>query len=101
MKITRTSEPTRTERTQPGAGGAKRSSGSAAKPASGGAASVQLSDMSTRLSQLESQFPQSSFDVSKVNEIRSAITDGRYQVNAGAVADKLIASAAQLAGRKA
>jgi negative regulator of flagellin synthesis FlgM len=101
MKITRTTEPTRSERTQPTAGGAARSSGTAAKPAASTAASVQLSDMSTRLSQLETQFSQSSFDASKVGDVRSAITEGRYQVNAGAVADKLIASAAQLAGRKA
>jgi len=107
MKITRTTEATRAERTQPTAGGAARSSGAAAKPAAGAStsasasASVQLSDMSTRLSQLESQFSQSSFDAGKVTEVRNAISEGRYQVDAGAVADKLLASAAQLAGRKA
>ena len=103
MKITRTTEPTRAERTQPSTtGGAARSTGAATQstPSSSGA-SVQLSGQSTRLSQLETQFPQSSFDAAKVSEIRSAIADGRYQVNAGAVADKLLASAAQLAGRKA
>src|ERR1700724_3844852 len=94
MKITRTSEPTRAERTQPSAGGAPRSTGVATQAAAS-------SSQSTRLNQLETQFPQSSFDAAKVSEIRSAIADGRYQVNAGAVADKLLASAAQLAGRKA
>ena len=101
MKITRTSEPTRAERTQPNAGGAARSSGTAAKPAESSTGRVQLSDLSTRLNQLETQFSQSSFDVNKVGDVRSAIAEGRYQVNAGAVADKLLASAAQLAGRKA
>jgi anti-sigma28 factor (negative regulator of flagellin synthesis) len=35
-----------------------------------------------------------------VSEIRAAIADGRYQINTGVIADKLIASASQLAGRK-
>ncbi len=100
MKITRTSEPTRAERTQPNAGGAARSTAAAAQPA-GNAGRVQLSELSNRLNQLETQFPQGSFDAQKVSEIRNAIAEGRYQVNAGAVADKLIATAAQLAGRKA
>jgi len=100
MKITRTSEPTRAERTQPNAGGPARSTGTAAQPAAGPSARVQLSDLSNRLSQLETQFSQGSFDAQKVSEVRSAIAEGRYQVNAGAVADKLLASAAQLAGRK-
>jgi negative regulator of flagellin synthesis FlgM len=101
MKITRTSEATRPERTQPNAGGTSRSSGAAAQPATSSSGRVQLSDQSARLNQLETQFSQSSFDVNKVTEIRSAIAEGRYQVNAGVVADKLLASAAQLAGRKA
>jgi negative regulator of flagellin synthesis FlgM len=104
MKITRTSEPTRAERAQPKAGSTSRSSGAAAQPTSGSGSSsstqVQLSDQSNRLNQLETQFSQSSFDAAKVSEVRAAISEGRYQVNAGAVADKLIASAAQLTGRK-
>jgi negative regulator of flagellin synthesis FlgM len=100
MKITRTSEPTRADRTRPSAGGA-RSTAASGQPAAADSARVQLSQQSSLLNQLESQFPQSSFDAAKVSEIRSAITSGSYQVNAGVVADKLIASAAQLAGRKA
>ena len=100
MKINRTTEPTRAERTAPSAGGAVRSTGAASQPASSDGGRVQLSDLSNRLSQLETQFPQASFDAAKVSEIRTAISEGRYQVNAGAVADKLLASAAQLAGRK-
>jgi negative regulator of flagellin synthesis FlgM len=101
MKITRTSEPTRTDRTQPSAGGASRSTGTASQPAATDSGRVQLSQQSSLLSRLETQFPDSSFDSAKVSEVRSAIAEGRYQVNSGAVADKLIATAAQLAGRKA
>jgi negative regulator of flagellin synthesis FlgM len=104
MKITKTADPARTERTQPNAGSSTRSTtGAATQPAassSGDSARVQLSEASSRLSQLETQFSQSGFDAAKVSEIRAAIAEGRYQVNAGAVADKLISTAAQLAGRK-
>ena len=100
MKITRTTEATRTERTQPNSGGTARTSGTAAKPSAGSGASVRLSELG-RLSQLESQFAEAPIDAAKVSEVRSAISEGRYQVNAGAIADKLLASAADLAGRKA
>ncbi len=103
MKITRTTEPTRAERAQPSTGSAARSTGAAPQPAtsnSGDSGRVQLSDLSSRLNQLESQFSQSSFDAAKVSEVRAAITEGRYQVNASVVADKLLASAAQLASRR-
>jgi negative regulator of flagellin synthesis FlgM len=102
MKITKTADPARTERTRPNAGSAARTTSTATPAAgsSGDSGRVQLSDLSNRLSQLETQFPQSSFDAAKVSEIRAAIAEGRYQINSGAIADKLIASAAQLAGRK-
>jgi negative regulator of flagellin synthesis FlgM len=103
MKITKTADPARTERSQPKSGGAARTTSTATQPtgSSGDSGRVQLSDLSSRLSQLEAQFPNSSFDAAKVSEIRAAISEGRYQIDSGAIADKLIASAAQLAGRKA
>lgn len=103
MKITKTADPGRTQSAQPNAGTSARTAGATTQPTASSSADtgrVQLSALSSRLSQLESQFPQSSFDAAKVSEIRSAIAEGRFQVNSGAVADKLIASAAQLAGRK-
>jgi negative regulator of flagellin synthesis FlgM len=98
MKITRTSEPTRVERAQPNKGGASKA---AATLNASSASPAPSAGATSRLSQLEQQFSQSSFDAAKVDQIRSAISEGRYQVNAGAVADKLLASAAQLAGYKA
>jgi negative regulator of flagellin synthesis FlgM len=99
MKITKTSEPTRVERLQPNKTSSSRTSVGGSKSAQSGA-SVHSADATNRLSQLEAQFSQSGFDVAKVSEVRHAISEGRYQVNAGAVADKLLASAAELAGRK-
>jgi len=40
-----------------------------------------------------------SFDKAKVERISAAIRDGRFQVDAGAIADKLIANAQELLGR--
>jgi negative regulator of flagellin synthesis FlgM len=103
MKITRTTEPTRAERSQPSTGSTTRSTGAATQPAassSGDSGRVQLSALSNRLNELETQFSQSSFDAAKVSEVRNAIAEGRYQVNASVVADKLLASAAQLASRR-
>jgi negative regulator of flagellin synthesis FlgM len=39
-----------------------------------------------------------SFDAAKVDRIAQAIRDGRFQVNAEAIADKLIANARELLG---
>jgi len=73
-----------------GAGGGK------AAPSSAGASSTDAA----RLSALEAQFSQADFNVGKVNEITAAVAAGSYKVNAGVVADKLIASAASLARAK-
>jgi negative regulator of flagellin synthesis FlgM len=103
MKITRTTDTPRAERAQPSTGSAARSTGAATQPAASGTGDsgrVQLSALSSRLNELETQFSQSSFDAAKVSEVRTAITEGRYQVNASVVADKLLASAAQLASRR-
>lgn len=39
------------------------------------------------------------FDEEKVNRIRQSIADGTYQINHGAIADKLIANAQELLGK--
>ena len=40
------------------------------------------------------------FDVEKVERIAGAIRNGRFRVNAEAIADKLVANAEELLGRK-
>jgi len=54
---------------------------------------VQLSVASALLSTADDE---QSFDAARVSEIKQAITDGRFTINAGAIADKLISSARQL-----
>jgi negative regulator of flagellin synthesis FlgM len=59
-------------------------------------ATVDLSASATLRAQGRGE---TSFDQAKVDRIALAIRDGSYQVNAGAIADKLIANAAELLSR--
>ena len=54
---------------------------------------VQLSSLSAQLSASDGEQP---FDAARVSEIKQAISDGRFTINAGAIADRLITSAKEL-----
>ncbi len=54
---------------------------------------VQLSALSAQLSGADDE---QAFDANRVSEIKQAISDGRFTINAGAIADRLIASAKEL-----
>ncbi len=98
MKISSTSEPLRPDRVLPQSNEAR-----AASTKSGEAVQtekVQLSDLASKMAQLESRFG-GEFDAKKVEEVRSAIAEGRFKVNAEAVADRLLASVGELLGKKA
>ena len=97
MKITNSSAPLRTDRVQTTGADARVSN--AGQPV-GEATKVQLSEMATKLSQLETQFGSGDFDAKKVAEVKAAIAEGRFKVNADAVADKLMASVAELLGKR-
>ena len=56
---------------------------------------VQLSSVAAQLAASESEAP---FDANRVAEIKQAISEGRFSINAGAIADRLIASAQELVG---
>ena len=70
-----------------------RSDSSSTEPS----ARVQLSAASLLASQ--SGGADASFDQAKVERISNAIREGRFQVDAGAIADKLIANAQEMLGR--
>jgi negative regulator of flagellin synthesis FlgM len=70
----------------------------AAEPAAGARAPAAVSDTFTNRLQsikegLQAQPP---FDQAKVDEIRRAISEGRFRVRANAIADRLIEEAKQL-----
>lgn len=62
-----------------------------------GAASDEV-ELSSLASQLAASSSEPTFDAARVAEIRQAITDGKFTVNTGAIADRLIASAKELIG---
>jgi negative regulator of flagellin synthesis FlgM len=99
MKISTTNEPLRPDRLLP-QGKEARAKVSDDSAAAGETEKVQVSDMAAKLARLESRFGDE-FDARKVDEVRDAITEGRFNVNSGAVADKLIASVGELLNRKA
>lgn len=98
MKITNTSEPLRTDRVS--APNDSRTSTMRGTEPVAETERVQLSDLGSKLSQLEGQFNGADFDTKKVEEIRNAIAEGRFKVNADAVADKLLASVSDLLGKR-
>lgn len=103
MKITNASSGTKPAASagtsRAGAKGAAAPAKTTASTASASSAAAAVVDPATRLSQLEAQFAQADFNAGKVGEVTDAIAAGRYKVNTGAVADKLIESTAAL-GRK-
>jgi negative regulator of flagellin synthesis FlgM len=75
----------------------KTDAAKAAAPGSSGAsAQVALSATATALT---GGVEEGSFDQAKVDRIAQAIRDGSYQINADAIADKLISNAQELLGK--
>jgi negative regulator of flagellin synthesis FlgM len=99
MKITNTSEPLRPDRVS-APNDARTSTVRGTTEPVAETERVQLSDLGARLAQLENQFGGADFDVKKVEEIRNAIAEGRFKVNADAIADKLLSSVSELLGKK-
>ena len=72
------------------------------KPSSAPASDVDSStqvELSPAASLLSAASADPAFDSEKVNRIAQAIKDGKFTVNHGAIADKLIANAQELLGR--
>lgn len=65
------------------------------------AADVQISDLSARLQAIEGSATETApVDSARVAEIKQAITDGRFTINSGAIADRLIGTAMELLQNK-
>jgi len=78
-----------------GAQGASPSSATGKAPEA--SAQVELSGTASKL--LKGVSDEGSFDAAKVSRISEAITQGKFTVNAEAIADKLIANAQELVSR--
>ncbi len=76
---------------------ADKSAAASPGPAAPAAENVHLSSLSSQLQALESKFASSGLvDAGRVEEIKQAISDGRFTVNAGAVADRLLETVREL-----
>lgn len=82
-----------------GAGDAAKTPGTPATPADPGAveASAQVALSSAATGLLEGASAE--FDSDKVARITQAIADGKFEINAGAIADRLIANAKEALGK--
>ncbi|MDE2612711.1 MAG: flagellar biosynthesis anti-sigma factor FlgM [Burkholderiales bacterium] len=80
------------------ASGTERKPASAATGAAEPSAKVELSGAASALAGAAAD---PTFDTAKVQRIAGAIRDGKFEVNPGVIADKLIANAQDLLGRKA
>jgi negative regulator of flagellin synthesis FlgM len=68
----------------------------------GAASSVSAKvELSATAAALSGGVAEGSFDQAKVDRIAQAIRDGNYQINADAIADKLISNAQELLGKAA
>ncbi|WP_085316799.1 flagellar biosynthesis anti-sigma factor FlgM [Derxia lacustris] len=76
-----------------------KSSADAGKTAPGGE-SVKLSSLSSTLKSVEADIKEPAFDSAKVESIKQAIRDGKFEVDSSAVADKLISGVSDMLARK-
>jgi negative regulator of flagellin synthesis FlgM len=105
MKIGMTPDPLRPDRlstgdsrpatgkTQAGGTSAARTTGTSSTGSTGSAT------QSASLGQLGASMATADFDARKVDEVRAAISEGRFKVDSNVVADGLLQSAADAAGR--
>lgn len=102
MKIDKPGKPLPSSQAGEGAAHApvkgKSSPPPSALPAS--STSVSLGSTATQLNSMESSIVNTPVvDASKVAEIKQAISEGRFKVNSGVVADRLIETVRNLIGR--
>ncbi|MDD4912280.1 MAG: flagellar biosynthesis anti-sigma factor FlgM [Sideroxydans sp.] len=98
MKIGKTSKPLPPAASETSSRGAAAKAGNGkSSPAQADSTSVHLGSTTAQLRSMESSLASTPIvDAKKVSEIKQAISDGRFQVNSGVVADKLISSVREL-----
>jgi negative regulator of flagellin synthesis FlgM len=75
----------------------KEARGLPARKTEGASDEVELSTLASQLAASDSGAP---FDTGRVAEIKQAISEGKFSINAGAIADRLIVSARELLGSR-
>lgn len=79
----------------------KTAGGKAPEPTTQSGEKIQISELSRQLRAFESSVAAApAFDTKRVDEIKQAISEGRFTVNSDAVADKLVASVQELLARQ-
>ncbi len=93
MKIENSAKPAASTNAKPSTSGSSASGKAAPAAQTSGGANVQLSGLSAQLQPSEGA---SVFDATRVSQIKQAISEGKFQINAGAIADRLLSSAREL-----
>ncbi|TNC98399.1 MAG: negative regulator of flagellin synthesis FlgM [Gallionellaceae bacterium] len=99
MKIDKTSKPLPSTKVgeSTARGATAKPSGSMTSATGNDSTSVHLGSTTAQLRSMESTVASTPIvDAKKVAEIKQAITEGRFQVNSGVVADKLITTVREL-----
>ncbi len=93
MKIENSTKPDASNSAKPSTSRSTAAGKAASTPQASSDASIQLSEFSA---QLQPSDGTSVFDAARVSQIKQAISDGKFQINANAIADRLISSAREL-----
>lgn len=101
MKIENTGKPVATSTANEARNRASISSQNASTTVAAASDKVELSSLSASLQKAEAAMAETPvIDTKKVDEIRQAIAEGRFKVDADRVADGLIASVREMLGRQ-
>jgi negative regulator of flagellin synthesis FlgM len=75
----------------------KETRGPSVKKTESASNDVELSSLASQLAASDNESP---FDAGRVAEIKQAISEGKFSINASAIADRLIVSAKELIGSR-